>query len=152
MNTYTGIFLFRRKPNLQLLLAHPGGPEWDGKEEGVWTIPLSAPTGNMSAIDAARKAFEESFGFIPEGEYVNLDSYQQNSQQAFQTWAAEYQLPDDFIFDSYWYEIEWPPDSGKTESFPEFDRLEYFPLFEASQKLIPALRLFIPRLINKCID
>ena len=40
-----GILAFRRKPTLEVLLAHPGGPFWAKKDDGVWTIPkgLIAP-------------------------------------------------------------------------------------------------------------
>ena len=35
-----GILAFRRRPELEVLLAHPGGPFWAKKDAGAWTIPM----------------------------------------------------------------------------------------------------------------
>ncbi len=50
------------------------------------------------------------------------------------------------------FEMEWPPNSGKTETFPEIDRIEYFPPFAANKKINPAQREFITRLMTKCMS
>jgi predicted NUDIX family NTP pyrophosphohydrolase len=40
-------------------------------------------------------------------------------------------------FASNTFDIEWPPKSGRRQSFPEIDRLAYFALPLAMKKIIP---------------
>ncbi|WP_138431826.1 NUDIX domain-containing protein [Fodinibius saliphilus] len=149
-STSAGILLFSRKPHLQLLLAHPGGPYWWNKDEGAWTIPKGEIEKNEPPLKAAKREFEEELGFIPEGDFLELNTITQKGGKTVHAWAVEYQIPDDFIFTPNYFEIEWPPDSGKTEEFPEIDRIEYFGPFEARKKINPAQRPFINRLITIC--
>lgn len=150
-NLSAGILLYRRKPSLQVLLAHPGGPYWQNKDEGAWSIPKGEVDPDEDLFDAAKREFYEEIGFIPEGEYISLGSVKQKGGKIVHAWAVEYAIPDDFIFESNIFEIEWPPDTGKTEAFPEIDRIEYFNPFEARSKINPAQTEFISRLINKSI-
>lgn len=149
--TSAGILLFRRKPSLQVLLAHPGGPFWQNKDEGAWSIPKGEVAPEENLLAAAKREFEEELGFIPEGDFIDLGSIKQKGGKKVYAWAVEYEIPDDFIFESNLFEIEWPPDTGKKESFPEIDRIEYFNPFEARKKINPAQAEFISRLINKFI-
>lgn len=149
-NTSAGIMLFRRKPHLQVLLAHPGGPYWWNKDEGAWSIPKGEVEEGEDLLDAAKREFEEELGFIPEGEYISLGSVKQKGGKTVHAWAVDYQIPDDFIFDPNEFEMEWPPESGKKEYFPEIDQIEYFSPFEAKKKINPAQTEFISRLIHAC--
>lgn len=142
--------LFRRKPNLQVLLAHPGGPYWQNKDEGAWTIPKGEADEDEELMDTAKREFYEELGFIPDGEYIELGSVKQKGGKVVHAWGVEYAIPDDYIFESNWFEMEWPPDSGKKELFPEIDRIEYFNPFEARKKINPAQIDFISRLIDRC--
>lgn len=142
--------LFRRKPNLQVLLAHPGGPYWQNKDEGAWTIPKGEADEDEELMDTAKREFYEELGFIPDGEYIELGSVKQKGGKVVHAWGVEYAIPDDYIFESNWFEMEWPPDSGKKELFPEIDRIEYFNPFEARKKINPAQIDFISRLIVRC--
>jgi predicted NUDIX family NTP pyrophosphohydrolase len=148
--TSAGILLFIRKPHLQVLLAHPGGPFWWDKDEGAWSIPKGEVEENENLLDAAKREFDEELGLKPEGKFIQLGSAKQKGGKVVHAWAVEHQIPDDFIFAPNEFELEWPPNSGKTEFFPEIDRIEYFGLFEARQKINPAQREFLSRLINKC--
>lgn len=131
-------------------MARPGGPYlWD-KDEGAWTIPKGEVEPNEDLLDAAKREFKDGIGFIPEGEFIALDSVTQKDDQTVHCWAVEYQIPDDFIFDPNDFEMEWPPNSGEMEIFPEIDRIEYFGPFEARRKIIPGQREFISRLIDYC--
>ena len=145
-----GILLFRRKPSLQLLLAHPGGPYWWDKDEGAWSIPKGVIEDDESELEAAKRELEEEIGIAPDGDFIDLGSVKQKGGKTVLCWAVEYSIPDDFIFEPDWFEMEWPPESGQTEEFPEIDRIEYFGPFEARKKINPAQREFISRLINKC--
>ena len=149
-NISAGILLFIRKPHLQVLLAHPGGPYWQNKDEGAWSIPKGEVSDNEDLLDAARREFEEELGFMPEGDFIELGSIKQKGGKTVHAWALEYEIPDDFVFAPGYFEMEWPPKSGKKEAFPEIDRIEYFPPFEAKKKINPAQAAFINRLIDKC--
>lgn len=150
--TSAGILLFRRKPHFQVLLAHPGGPYWWNKDEGAWSIPKGEVEEGEELIEAAKREFEEELGFVPEGEYIDLGSIKQKGGKEVYAWAVECQIPDDFVFDPNEFEMEWPPDSGKTESFPEIDKIEYFGPFKARDKINPAQKEFIYRLVQKCTN
>lgn len=145
----TGLLLFRQKPHLQILLAHPGAPMWQDKDEQAWTIPKYYVDTDQQLLQQAKQSFEESFGFMPEGNYLSLNSITEQ-QETMHVWAVKHNIPDDFIFEPFWFEMEWPPDSGKMESFPEMDRIEYFGPFEARKKILPAQSDFIPRLVDVC--
>lgn len=143
-----GILLFRRKPNIQILLAHPGGPYWQNKDEDAWTIPKGEMAEDENAQAAALREFEEEVGFQPDGELIDLGSIKQKGGKTVYAWAVEHDIPDDFVFRSNTFEIEWPPDSGKQQEFFEIDRIEYFGPFEARNKINPAQIPFISRLIQ----
>ena len=148
--TSAGILLFTRKPHLQVLLVHPGGPYWQNKDEGAWSIPKGEVEEHENLLDAAKREFREELGFVPEGTYIPLGSIKQKGGKTVHCWAVEFQIPDDYIFAPNYFEIEWPPDSGETESFPEIDRIEYFSPFEAKKKINPSQSAFINRLIDEC--
>ena len=61
-------------------------------------------------------------------------------------WAVEGDLPDEFEAGSNTFELEWPPRSGKMQSFPEIDRVQFFPIEEAARKINPAQKEFLDRL------
>lgn len=146
--TSAGILIYRRKPHLQVLLAHPGGPFWWDKDEDAWSIPKGEVEEDEDLLGAAKRELKEELGFIPEGDYIELGSVTQKGGKTVYAWAVEYQIPDNYIFESNTFEIEWPPNSGKKESFPEIDRIEYFGPFEAKKKINPAQTEFINRLID----
>lgn len=148
--TSAGILLFTRKPHLQVLLAHPGGPYWQNKDEEAWSIPKGEVEEAEELLAAAKREFEEELGFVPEGPFIELRSVTQKGGKTVHCWATEHQIPDDFIFAPNYFEMEWPPNSGKKESFPEIDRIEYFASFEARKKINPSQAVFINRLIDAC--
>lgn len=145
-----GILLFQRKPHLQVLLGHPGGPYWQNKDEGAWSVPKGEVEEGENLIAAARREFDEELGFIPEGDYLELGSIKQKGGKTVHAWAVEYMIPDDFVFAPGYFEMEWPPKSGQMQSFPEIDKIEYFGVFEAKKKINPAQQAFINRLIDLC--
>ena len=144
-----GILLFRKKPNLQLLLAHPGGPFAKDEDEGSWTIPRHYVEEGHQPLETAQQKFKESFGFIPDGSYINLNSVALGNDEKMQVWATAHDIPDTFIFEPFWFEMEWPPDSDQVETFPEMDRIEYFGPFEARKKIETEQTDFITRLITR---
>jgi len=143
-----GILLFRKKPNLQLLLAHPGGPLAKEEDEGSWTIPRHYVEEDHQPLETAQQKFKESFGFIPDSSYLDLSSVILENDEKMRVWAVKHDIPDTFIFEPFWFEMEWPPDSGQVETFPEMDRIKYFGPFEARKKIETEQTDFITRLIS----
>lgn len=130
-----GLLAFRRVNGLELLLAHPGGPFWVKKDAGAWTIPKGLVAAGEDLLAAARREFTEETNLIPSGETVALAPVNQKSGKTVHAFAFEADF-DLTQFTSNTFEIEWPPKSGRRQSFPEIDRLAYFALPIATEKII----------------
>jgi predicted NUDIX family NTP pyrophosphohydrolase len=141
-----GILLFRRPPgSIEVLLVHPGGPFWARRDEGSWSIPKGEHAAGETAVDAARREFEEETGSPPPEALVELGEVRQKSGKRVQAWAGEGDLDADAVR-STTFELEWPPRSGRMQTFPEVDRAAWFELDEARRRLLPAQVPFVDRL------
>ncbi len=143
-----GIVLWRRVddastpggPWIEVLLGHMGGPFWARKDDGAWSIPKGLPDAGEAPVDAARREFTEELGLTPPpGELVDLGEFRQSSKKTVAAWAL--QLPVDHRLDldtvlSNTFEVEWPPRSGRTQTFPEIDRAAWFDLDTARRKVV----------------
>jgi predicted NUDIX family NTP pyrophosphohydrolase len=133
---------------LEFLLVHPGGPYFTGKDDGSWTIPKGEATAGEDLLERARVEFEEELGFAaPEGNYLSLGSVRQKGGKTVHGWALESDLPHDFILSSNTFELEWPPRSGRKQSYPEIDRAEFFPEQLARRKINAAQKAFVDRVM-----
>ena len=130
-----GILAFRRKPALEVLLAHPGGPFWAKKDDGVWTIPKGLVEPGDDPVATARREFTEETNLTADGALIALAPVNQKSGKVVHGFAFEADF-DLEPFASNTFEIEWPPKSGKRRSFPEIDRIGYFTLPAAKIKII----------------
>ena len=142
-----GILAFRRKPRLELLLAHPGGPYWRNKDEGAWSIPK----GNVESGDllaCAKREFNEETGLVAGGPFVELKPLRQKSGKIVHAFAIEADF-DLSAFSSNNFEMEWPPRSGQQQSFPEIDRIAYFRVPLARKKILLGQRPFIDELVER---
>ena len=142
-----GILAFRRKPGLELLLAHPGGPYWRHKDAGAWSIPKGmVESGNL--LTCAKREFNEETGLTAAGDFIPLKPIRQRSGKTVHAFALEgdFELSG---FASNKFEMEWPPHPGKRQSFPEVDRIAYFKLATARRKILPAQRPFIEELVQR---
>ena len=130
-----GILAYRRRRELEVLLAHPGGPFWAKKDAGAWTIPKGLIEPGDDPIGAARREFKEETGLVAKGEMTELTPVRQKSGKLVHAFAldADFDLAG---FASNTFEIEWPPKSGRRKSFPEIDRIAYFALPDAMTKII----------------
>jgi predicted NUDIX family NTP pyrophosphohydrolase len=144
-----GILAFRRRRELEILLAHPGGPFWVKKDAGAWTIPKGLVEPDDELVAAARREFTEETNLVATGDLIALTPVVQKSGKLVHAFAfeAEFDLSQ---FASNPFELEWPPKSGRRQSFPEIDRIAYFALPTAKQKIIgyqlPLLRELEKRL------
>jgi predicted NUDIX family NTP pyrophosphohydrolase len=130
-----GILAFRRRPELQVLLAHPGGPFWAKKDAGAWTIPKGLVETGDDLVAAARREFTEETNLVAQGDMVELAPVAQKSGKLVHAFALETDL-DLSQFASNTFALEWPPKSGRRQSFPEIDRIAYFALPMAQRKII----------------
>lgn len=145
--TSAGILLWRvRDDHLEVLLAHMGGPYWAKKDLGHWTIPKGEVEAGEELVEVARREFAEETGHeLPDTRLIELGDIRQKSGKVVLGWAAQGDL-DPATAVSNTYEIEWPPRSGRTATFPEIDRVEWFDLDMARRKLKAAQVPFLDRL------
>jgi predicted NUDIX family NTP pyrophosphohydrolase len=130
-----GLLIFRRNKIIHVLLAHPGGPFFARKDDGVWTIPKGEASPGEDLLMRALIEFEEELGIKPAGDCIPLGSIKQKGGKTVHAWAMEGDLPEQFELKSNLFEIEWPPRSGKFKAFPEIDRAEFFPEEIARRKI-----------------
>jgi predicted NUDIX family NTP pyrophosphohydrolase len=145
VTTSAGVLVYRRGPGIEVLLAHYGGPLWAGKDQGAWGIPKGELDPHEELEAAARREFAEETGrALPDKPLLSLGSVK-SSGKVIHAWAVEgdYDVSD---LASNLFEMEWPPRSGKTASFPEVDRYEWFDLETARRKLSKSQVAFIDRL------
>jgi predicted NUDIX family NTP pyrophosphohydrolase len=133
-----GILLYRRVGNqLEVLLAHPGGPLWSKKDDGVWSIPKGEYDDTEIPLVAAKREFKEETGFeVPGGDVIELKAVKQKSGKVVIAFAVEGDI-DAAQIRSNTFSIEWPPKSGRKQNFPEIDRAGWFSLKEARIKIRP---------------
>jgi len=130
-----GILLYRnRGAATEVLLVHPGGPFWKNKDDGSWTIPKGEPSPGEELLDAAKREFREETGFAADGDGVPLAPVRQSGGKIVHAWAIEGDCkPEELASNSF--TIEWPPCSGRMQSFPEVDRAAWFRLDDAKRKI-----------------
>ena len=129
-----------------MLLVHPGGPFWQKRDEGVWSIPKGEFAVNEVAIEVARREFHEELGTAaPPGEATPIGEVRQKGGKVVYAWALMGDL-DVSRTTSNTFDIEWPPRSGKIQTFPEVDRAAWFDAATARRKVLPAQSAFIDRL------
>lgn len=142
-----GILGFRRKHELEVLLAHPGGPYWRTKDAASWSIPKGLVESD-DVLACAKREFNEETGLTAAGEFIPLKPVRQKSGKTVHVFALEGDF-DLCRFSSNVFEMEWPPRSGKKRSFPEIDRIAYFKLATARRKILPAQRPLIEELVKR---
>ena len=142
-----GILLYRQgRRGLEVLLAHPGGPLWAKKDLGAWTIPKGQFGDDESALDAAKREFEEEMGSSASGEFAELGSIKQPSGKVVHAFTAESDF-DVTTVKSNLFTLEWPPRSGRQGQFPEVDRADWFSIDEARQRILKGQEPFLDRLL-----
>ncbi len=132
-----GILLYRRAPaGLEVFIAHMGGPFWSRKDAHAWSIPKGEYAPAEDAFAAAKREFREEIGVdAPDADYVPLGDVRYSSGKVVTVFAAEADLEVAEVV-SNTFEMEWPPRSGKTRSFPEIDDARWIPIADARVKLV----------------
>ena len=143
-----GILLYRRGPRgLEVLLGHPGGPYWRGRDEGAWTIPKGEIGEDEDPYAAAQREFREETGFDAPvtAPAIALTPLRQPSRKWVYVWAIEGDC-DTTQSSSNTFSMEWPPRSGRQQDFPELDRVEWFDAEEAARRILRGQAPFVDEL------
>jgi predicted NUDIX family NTP pyrophosphohydrolase len=153
MKRSAGLLLYRRKGKaFEFFLVHPGGPFWRRRDDGAWTVPKGAIEPGEDPLAAARREFTEETGFAVDGEFVELGDFKQPGGKHVAVWAVQGDC-DPAKLTSNEFEMEWPPRSGKRQSFPEVDRGQWFGVDEARGKFLvgqrPILDAFRDKIRNE---
>jgi predicted NUDIX family NTP pyrophosphohydrolase len=131
-----GILMYRRRgAALEALLAHFGGPYWAKKDEGAWAIPKGLIEPGETPEAAARREFAEELGSPVEGPLIHLGRIRQKGGKYVEAFAVEGDLDADAIVSNH-FTVEWPPRSGRFQSYPEVDRAAWFSVEEARIKML----------------
>ncbi|HEX4701162.1 MAG TPA: NUDIX domain-containing protein [Pseudonocardiaceae bacterium] len=142
-----GILLFRRSAGrIEVLIGHMGGPLWARKDAGGWSVPKGEYQADETPEAAARREFQEELGLpVPTGDLVDLGSLRQSTGKVVTLWAMEADLDPGAVVPGT-FEMEWPKGSGVVREFPEIDRVAWFDLDVAREKLVKGQRAFLDRL------
>lgn len=146
MQISCGLLMYVRKPEgFAVLLVHPGGPYWRGKDAGAWSIPKGLVNEGEDFLAAAVREFREETNLELRAPFIPLTSLKQRSGKVVHCWAFE-GSPDLSNFKSSQFEMEWPRGSGRMAAFQEVDRAELFELEEARRRILPGQRAFLDEL------
>jgi predicted NUDIX family NTP pyrophosphohydrolase len=148
-----GLLLWhRRRGRLEVLLGHPGGPYFAGKDADHWTVLKGEVEPDEDLLVVARREFAEETGHrLPGGPMVELGDIRQKSGKRVLACAVEGDLDTETAV-SNTFEMEWPPRSGRIREFPEIDRVAWFDLDEARAKIKAAQAPFLDRLEHMVAD
>jgi predicted NUDIX family NTP pyrophosphohydrolase len=142
-----GLLAYRRGGEIEVLLAHPGGPFWTRKDDGAWTIPKGLVRPD-DLLTGALREFNEETGLTAHGPFVPLKPVRQRSGKTVHGFAFEADF-DLSAFSSNMFEMEWPPRSGKVKQFPEIDRIGWFGVAAAMKKIIAYQQPFLIELQDR---
>ncbi|MBO0707679.1 MAG: NUDIX domain-containing protein [Candidatus Dormibacteraeota bacterium] len=147
MKRSAGLLLYRRnEAGLEVFLVHPGGPYWQKRDDGAWSIPKGEHGDHEDPLAAARREFREETGReAPDAEWADLGEVRQRGGKVVQAWAGPCDIDIGPIRSST-FDLEWPPRSGRMVAFPEVDRGEWFDLATARRRINPGQIPFIDRL------
>jgi predicted NUDIX family NTP pyrophosphohydrolase len=145
-----GLLLYRRSGTgeVEVLLAHPGGPVWSKRDTGAWTLPKGEIEEGEEPLAVAYREFEEEVGqAAPAGKPITLGEIRQKGGKVVTAWAVEGDL-DPATARSNTFPFEWPPRSGRWITVPEIDRVEWFSPDEARRRLKDTQVPLVDRLVE----
>jgi predicted NUDIX family NTP pyrophosphohydrolase len=134
-----------RRADGHVLLVHPGGPFWAKKDLGAWSIPKGEHDEDEDPEACARREFLEELGSAAPEALTDLGVVRQKNRKEVRAFYGDGDVDVAGIV-SNTFEMEWPPRSGRMQSFPEIDRAEWFTLDDAREKLNHAQAEFLDRL------
>jgi predicted NUDIX family NTP pyrophosphohydrolase len=133
---------------LEFLLAHPGGPFWEKKDRGAWTIPKGEIQPGETPFAAALREFQEEIGCVAKGPFIELQPVRQRGGKVVMAWAFRGDW-DPANLKSNFFKMCWPASSSKVCEFPEIDRAAFFTFDEAREKINGAQIAFLEETVKK---
>ena len=150
-----GLLLYRTSDDgaLEVLLGHMGGPFWARKDAGAWTLPKGEydPAAEQPHAAAVREFTEELGIAPPTGPDLPLGVVRQRAGKTVTAWARRADLDVSTVVPGT-FEMEWPPRSGRTATFPELDRVAWLTLPEARRLVVAAQTELLDRLAQALAD
>lgn len=145
--TSAGLLMYRIKNGqLEVLLAHPGGPYFKNKDVGAWSIPKGEIELGEDYLETAKREFTEEIGISPSSPFIPLTPVKQKGGKTVHAWAFCGDCePSDIASNTF--TLEWPPGSGQQSEFPEVDRAEFFDVDMAKRKIKEAQATLIDELV-----
>jgi predicted NUDIX family NTP pyrophosphohydrolase len=141
-----GLLVYRRRSGAcEVFLVHPGGPFWQSRDLGAWSVPKGEFTPDEDPLDAARREFVEETGVEMSGDFLSLVPIRQPGGKTIDAWAVEGDC-DPTTIKSNTFAVEWPPRSGHVREFPEVDRAAWFVIDEARERITKGQRGFLDQL------
>lgn len=134
-----GLLPYRIDGELEVLVAHPGGPYFARRDLGWWSVVKGIVEDNESDLDAAAREFGEETGWDPPPHpWIHLGETILKSRKVVVSFAVEAHFnPDDL--DPGMFQMG-------SRSFPEIDRVEWMPTDQARTKLNQRQAVFVDRL------
>ena len=149
--TSAGILLYRRtSEGIQVLLGHPGGPYFEGKDVGAWSIPKGQAGSGEELLAVAKREFGEETGHVvgSNSRLMELGSVRQRGGKTVYAWALEGDMdPNDAWSNTF--QMEWPPRSGIFIDVPELDQVAWFTPEQARVAMNPAQVELVETLLAK---
>jgi predicted NUDIX family NTP pyrophosphohydrolase len=146
MKRSAGLLPFRRREVLEVLIGHPGGPFFAGKDAGHWSlIKGEIHDGEDMEIAAGREFNEETGWDPPKMPWIDLGEVKLRSGKLVRAFGVEAEFEPEQLrpgtFTVFW--------RGRMQSFPEIDQVRWCPPTVAKRLLNPAQSIFIERLHEK---
>lgn len=135
MQISSGILLYRKINNLEVFLAHPGGPFWKNKDQ--WGIPKGKVEPGEDLLEAAIREFTEEIGFSPESKIDYLCATKTSRNKIVHAFISEWKYENVPDIKSNLCKIEYPPKSGIIIDIPEIDKARFFSIQKAFKKVLP---------------
>jgi predicted NUDIX family NTP pyrophosphohydrolase len=133
-----GLLIYRRRERgIEVFLVHPGGPFWQKKDLGAWSIPKGELAPGDNPLEVAIRELHEETGMTVQGEFAPLSAVKQRGGKTVHAWLVAGDF-DPANVKSNSFSMEWPPRSGKMQEFPEVDRGEWFTFDVARQRILIA--------------
>jgi predicted NUDIX family NTP pyrophosphohydrolase len=141
-----GLLVYRRRAGAcEVFLVHPGGPFWQSRDLGAWSLPKGEFTPGEDPLGAARRECFEETGVEMSGDFLSLAPIKQPGGKTIDAWAVEGDC-DPTTIRSNTFAAEWPPRSGHMREFPEVDRAAWFGIDEARERITKGQRGFLDQL------
>jgi len=144
-----GVLVYRRRNDaLEVLLVHPGGPFWQRRDDGAWSIPKGEFSEDELPEAAARREFTEETGATLPDHLIALTPIAQSRGKVVHPFAIEADIDADALR-SNTFTLEWPPRSGNMREFPEIDRAVWYSVADAKRKIIAGQRSILTELVER---